>query len=97
MNTKFSTTLISGILIFSSVSCVTYRTPRQAPPPRKVVVRTAKPGPQYVWVQGHWTWRGGSYHWINGHWKKKKRGKVWVAGHWKKRRGRWVWVAGHWR
>lgn len=94
---KISSLLVSVSFLISSFGCVTYRPPRQAPPPGKVVVKPLKPGPNYVWVAGHWSWKGGRYHWVNGHWLKKKRGKVWVAGHWKKKRGRWIWVPGHWR
>ena len=38
-------------------------------PPARVEVAPAPPGPGYVWVPGHWAWRG------------PRRGYVWVAGY----------------
>jgi hypothetical protein len=43
------------------------------PPPAKVEVRPAAPGPKAVWVPGHWKWHG------------RRRGYDWVPGHWKVR------------
>lgn len=80
----------------SIVSCVVVR-PRHAPPPPRTEMRSVKPGPNFVWIPGHWKWSHGDWVWIGGHWTKRKPGKVWVPGHWVKRGGRYHWVPGHWR
>ncbi len=46
--------------------------PPPPPPPVQVEVRPATPGPRYIWVAGHWRWKG------------RARGYVWIPGHWKK-------------
>lgn len=87
------------LLIFIWVfiaSCVVSH-PTVAPPPPKNEVKTPKPGPNYVWISGHWKWTGGNYVWVSGHWTRAKPGKVWVPGHWEKRGNHWVWISGHWR
>ena len=56
--------------------------------------RPPKPGPNYVWVNGHY---GPGGNWIPGHWKhvgSAPPGKVWVPGHYGPN-GRWI--PGHWR
>lgn len=71
--------------------------PTTAPPPAKKEIRSAKPGPMFVWITGHWKWTGSNYSWTSGHWLKAPKGKVRVQGHWKKRGGNWVWISGHWK
>lgn len=64
-----------------------------------VVVKPAKPGRNYVWVEGHWKWnkRSRSYTWENGYWARRPRqNSVWVAAKWKKVPGGWKYVPGHW-
>ncbi|MGD2245379.1 MAG: YXWGXW repeat-containing protein [Candidatus Aminicenantes bacterium] len=84
------------LLFIGSAGCVVAH-PTTAPPPAKKEIRPAKPGPMYVWISGHWKWKGSQYVWVSGRWVRAPRGKVWVRGHWVKRRGHWVWIAGHWR
>ena len=71
--------------------------PTMAPPPMKKEIRTMKPGPQFIWISGHWKWSGNRYSWVQGHWVKNRPGRHWVAGHWERRGPRWVWIKGHWR
>jgi hypothetical protein len=67
------------------------------PPAERQEVVPARPGPGWVWVRGHWAWRG-RWVWIRGHWARVPRaGAVWVPGHWVRRAGGWVWIEGHWR
>lgn len=67
------------------------------PPPEQVEAVPVSPGPNYVWIKGHWRWAG-RWVWTPGHWDAVRRGHEWVAGHWEHRRGRrWIWVPGHWR
>jgi len=70
---------------------------KRRPPAVIVEVKPAKPGPNYIWISGHWVWRGGKFVWVHGHWVKKRRGYVWVPGHWVKKPRGWVWIGGHWK
>jgi hypothetical protein len=88
-------TLVCFLIVFIAGCVVTH--PRLAPPPLKKEYRPAKPGPNHVWISGHWKWSGGSYKWVPGHWTKQKAGHVWVPGRWEKRGPRWVYIKGHWR
>lgn len=69
-------------------------------PPRPVVVvekerRDAQPGPDYVWVSGHNTYRDGRWVWVGGAWARPPQpGAVYVEGRWD--RGTRNWVDAHW-
>ncbi len=93
---------IAWIVLLSFVcvmlaGCVVTARPTLPPPPLRKEVRIVKPGPDYIWISGHWRWVGGKYFWVKGHWIKERRGKAWVPGHWEKRGRHWVWVKGRWR
>lgn len=66
--------------------------------PNIKVKRPKKPGPQYVWIRGHWRWnpRSGNYVWKRGHWAAKRPGFRYVPGKWKKVPGGFYWVPGAW-
>ncbi|WP_214096452.1 YXWGXW repeat-containing protein [Candidatus Methylacidithermus pantelleriae] len=86
--------IVLGVGALPSYGFVVVATP--PPPPPVVVVRPAPPGPGWVWVPGHWVWRG-RWVWKHGHWVRRPwPGAVWVPGHWARRPGGWVWVPGHW-
>lgn len=58
-----------GVLLIGGITTETQAWPKV--PMHAGVVKINKPGPQYVWV--------------NGHYKRNAFGKlVWVPGHWKK-------------
>ncbi len=63
--------LFCGLLVPVLGGCAS--APPPPPPPRRVEVKPAKPGPNFVWVEGHWKWKG------------RRRGHVWVPGHWRRR------------
>ena len=69
---------------------------REDPPPVRVEVRPAAPGPNAMWIDGYWRWGHHEYLWMPGHWERHARG-TWVTGHWDKRPRGNVWVPGHWR
>ena len=74
-------------------------TPPLAPPPQTEVVPVA-PAPCYVWVGGHWAWRGPrrGYVWVPGYYAVPAQpGYVWVPGHWAPGPGGYVWIEGHWQ
>ena len=70
-----------------------------------VIVETipVAPDPEYLWVNGYWTWRytrfgSGHWEWMPGMWTRPPhRDAVWAGGCWEPHRGRDVWVDGHWR
>ena len=67
------------------------------PPPDRVEVIVASPGPDYVWVYGYWRWESHDYVWVPGHWDRPERGyHRWHRGHWTHKGHRWYWHEGHW-
>ena len=67
------------------------------PPPAQVEVVGAPPGPDYVWIPGHWEWQG-TWTWTSGKWATIPAPRAaWIPGHWSRRENGWVWVEGYWR
>ena len=105
MITRAARILCAGLLLVAAgcVATVSEQAVVLTPPPipvPHVEVVPVQPGPAYVWVPGHWAWRGPhrGYAWIGGHWAVPQAPTyVWVPGHWEPRRGGHVWVEGHWR
>ncbi len=88
--------VLIGFLLAIADGCVV-SPPRIAPPPLRVEVLSARPGPHFVWIGGCWRWNGNTYIWAPGHWVNARPGKAWVPGHWERRGPHWVWKNGHWR
>ncbi len=65
--------------------------------PKVLVVKTAKPGPNYKWIDGHWKVHNNKYVWTKAHWVKARKHHVWIPGHWKNVRKGWKWIPGHWK
>lgn len=93
----------ASLVLAAAVACasggmtmgVTYSERR--PPPDRVEVIGVAPTAGYVWVPGHWRWRGNDFDWTPGHWVPVERGyRHWVPGHWTQRHNRWYWVDGYW-
>jgi hypothetical protein len=70
------------------------------PPPRVVAVVPARPGPEFIWVEGYWYPVGGRYRWHEGYWTRPPYGGArWVGprhdgdrffeGYWEGDRGRY--------
>jgi len=52
------------------------------PPPRVVAVVPARPGPEFIWVEGYWYPVGGRYRWHEGYWTRPPyAGARWVGPH----------------
>lgn len=69
--------------------------PRTLPPaPLRIKPRNHRRG--HIWVQGHYTWRGGQRVWVNGHWVRQRPGWFYVQGRYDWVGGRWVWRPGRW-
>ncbi len=69
------------------------------PPAPRVYRVPARPGPEFVWVEGYWYPEGRGYKWENGYWTRPPyEGAYWVepyyssgryvAGYWETPRGR---------
>jgi WXXGXW repeat (2 copies) len=89
--------MISGIVMAFSfgTSAQVYVNVRPTPP---IIVRTAPPSADHVWIGEEWEPRGGAYAHVGGHWAlPPHRGMLWIGGHWSRRRGGWFWIPGHWR
>jgi hypothetical protein len=71
---------------------------KQAPPALRVETQPASPGPDYVWIAGHWEYRDGQYTWIGGRWERPvSEGMIWVSPRWVRHGdGTYSFVAGHW-
>jgi hypothetical protein len=70
----------------------------QAPPPPPTEVQAAPPGPDYMWVDGDWTWNGVGWVWIGGRWILPPYSHaIWVGPGWERGSGGWHRVPGHWR
>ena len=68
---------------------------RVAPPaPRYEVVPAARDG--YMWVPGHWDWRGRRHHWVSGTWVRERPGYVYTQPTWVNNDGRWYLYRGEW-
>jgi hypothetical protein len=53
-----------------------------APPPIRVEVRRASPGPGYSFVEGYWYPVNGRYAWHAGYWSRPPyEGAVWIVPH----------------
>src|SRR3990172_10359826 len=52
----------------------------QSPPAPQVESPGPPPGPNAVWIAGHWLWRGGLYDWVPGRWENAAPGASYVPG-----------------
>jgi hypothetical protein len=70
----------------------------QTPPPPQVEERSAPPGTDYVWSEGHWEWRDNAWVWASGTWVTRPDPHAkWIPGCWERHGQRYYWVPGHWR
>jgi len=69
------------------------------PPPRVVRVLPARPGADFVWIEGYWYPAGGRYRWHQGYWTRppyagarwvgpRHDGRQFYGGYWDGDRGR---------
>jgi hypothetical protein len=104
MSLRFVRASIVVSLLVAAAGCYSGSRPvSHVPPPpmpaAQAEVMPASPGPGYIWIPGHWTWRPSdrTYAWVPGHWTVPPSGGVWVPGHWESRADGYVWVDSHWR
>ena len=68
------------------------------PPAARVEVVTPRPGVEFVWVPGYWSWERNEYAWAPGHWERAPHARaIWVPGRWRRDRRGWYFSPGHWR
>ncbi|MCW5801040.1 MAG: YXWGXW repeat-containing protein [Deltaproteobacteria bacterium] len=67
--------------------------PTVAPPALRFERVVTRPG--FVWVRGHWDWRG-SWVWVPGHHERVRAGHRWRDRSWVQRDGVYVSVEGGW-
>jgi WXXGXW repeat (2 copies) len=84
------------IIAASCAGCAMDPIVHVAPPPDRVEVAGAAPGPGHVWVHGNWRWDGREYAWAPGHWEAGRGDSIWVHGHWRSVSDGWVWIDGRW-
>jgi hypothetical protein len=63
------------------------------------VSRPPRPGNQYIWVDGDWSWNRQSHSYVqrNGYWRRSGQGQQYVAGHWQASPQGNRWAKGYWQ
>ena len=87
--------LIAGAQLLTACTGYVVATGPPMPPDEVVVVA---PSPQYVWVPGYYSYRGGNYIWIQGSYQIPPRGRnKYVQGEWMKTPKGYKHGRGHWK
>jgi hypothetical protein len=69
------------------------------PPPPRAEAPPPSPGPEMVWMSGHWTWKpeARNYVWLEGKYATPPRPRAaFVPGRWVQRTEGWIWEDGRW-
>lgn len=65
----------------------------EPPPPPRLYAVAARPGPEFMWVEGYWYPQGRHYRWHDGYWTRPPyAGAYWVEPYYHKG----SYVAGYW-
>jgi hypothetical protein len=86
---------VLGLLLVSSPvrAQVSFGIQIGRPPAPRAYVVPARPGPEYVWVEGYWYAERGQYRWHDGYWTRPPyEGAYWVDPYYVDGR----YVAGYW-
>ena len=68
----------------------------EPPPPRREVI-VARPGRDFIWIDGYWAWRGAQYVWVPGVWiQRPVNARRYVPGRWYHEPRGWFWIEGRW-
>jgi len=97
--------LIGGsLLLLLSAACFAPPPPPgviyapSGPPAAQVEVIGTAPGPDFVWIHGHYRWEAIHYVWGAGQWERRPHASAaWVDGRWMHHSNGWYWQEGHWR
>lgn len=69
----------------------------QQPPADLTEEIVESPGPDYIWLRGHWRYDNG-WVWARGRWERRPHAEaVWEPGYWGHKHHHYVWVGGYWR
>ncbi len=68
---------------------------RTQPPADRIEVIPMSPGPDHIWIRGHWVWHHERWEWKGGYWEAVHPNQVWISGQWVQKPNGWVWVEGH--
>jgi hypothetical protein len=56
-----------------------------------------RPRAGYIWVAGHYQWRGNRHVWQPGYYQRARRGEVYIQPRWVQQGNRWQFQRGNWR
>lgn len=54
------------------------------------------PGPDYIWVEPEWVWRGTTYVQVDGYWTPLRAGYYYKPGKWHGKPGGYRYIGGKW-
>lgn len=95
---KIKKILLFGVLIPIGLASCSGEIVTTPPPVAVVEAVPAPPRPDYVWIPGYYTSRGGVYTWRNGYYRPAPRyRKVWVPSRYVKTSRGYAYRRGHWR
>ena len=67
------------------------------PPAVRREVRVARPGPDYVWINGYWADNGGRWEWIPGRWERPvERNAYWIPARYIRTSRGTIYEPAHW-
>jgi hypothetical protein len=91
--------LLLFIIVFFGSFYATAQVYVRIRPIAPVVVRTAQPSHEHVWIDEEWEPNGNGYRYTGGHWERPPHpGYHWRSGHWRRHHEDGErWVAGGWR
>lgn len=70
---------------------------QKPPEPQAPEGSPERPGSEYVWVSGYWTWQNNRYTWMTGHWiVPPYSGAKWVKPHTEPEADAFRFYEGHW-
>ena len=90
---------LMSLVLLSIAQIISAQIYVQIRPTIPVIVRTAPPAKNYVWIDEEWEPYNGNYRYVGGHWEAPpNNGYNWRHGYWKndKHYGNF-WVKGNWK
>ena len=97
MNKQLLTIALAASCFIGATGCTVDGGYIETQPADVVYARPVSPGPDYIWIEGDWTWSGGRYVWHQGHWGRPRGGRHWEGGRWNHTPRGYRWQRGHWQ
>lgn len=89
--------LVGWLAIMTMVSMmVGCRTTVPTQPTSVVEVRSASPGPNYVWRDGDWRAQNRTYSYRQGYWTPARSNRTYSSGYWRQNHRGYYWRNGGW-